>query len=492
MTVDLNKRRFALMALMGAIPLTHMLDLGYGVFSFELLTITALFAFAGAVLAFLCRGSGLFGPIMVLALYWFLEVYFIKGMNPGVGGIFLLALLLSLEMKRIEEWFLPLVGVFAVFFSGTSLLKPGPQLLVSHAQASAARPAERAEKRPGNAVLQIIIDEQSSPLAMAHTIPDGHAAHGIIEDYRKRGFTVHGNTMAITKNTYESVSAMMNLTDKTDNYIKHEVGAAYTYSVKEDRLLQQMQDEGYKLSILQTNFLDICRDRKVEECNTYTRANNMGMFADFDLSYTRRLQVAAHAIYGDYTRPNFLSAVHIVQVADRYWHIANQKEEDRAGFFSRPLVVLKMMDVIRGKVDKLEGGDVHIAHLLLPHFPYVLNADCSFKPMEQWTNPARYSSNPDLSHAYEGFWDQAVCTHKHLMGIVDAAIAKGNVDVMIHGDHGARISQSHATENDTDLRMTMMAVRRAGVTGEGQVVTAQQNLQKVYIDEIGSIVSTSP
>ncbi|MEL6784971.1 MAG: hypothetical protein AAFO61_11145, partial [Pseudomonadota bacterium] len=153
MTVDLNKRRFALMALMGAIPLTHMLDLGYGVFSFELLTITALFAFAGAVLAFLCRGSGLFGPIMVLALYWFLEVYFIKGMNPWVGGIFLLALLLSLEMKRIEEWFLPLVGVFAVFFSGTSLLKPGPQLLVSHAQASAARPAERAEKRPGNAGL---------------------------------------------------------------------------------------------------------------------------------------------------------------------------------------------------------------------------------------------------------------------------------------------------------------------------------------------------
>ncbi|MEL7229898.1 MAG: hypothetical protein AAGK38_08325, partial [Pseudomonadota bacterium] len=121
-----------------------------------------------------------------------------------------------------------------------------------------------------------------------------------------------------------------------------------------------------------------------------------------------------------------------------------------------------------------------------------LNADCSFKPMEEWTNPARYSSNPDLSHAYQGFWDQAVCTHKHLMGIVDAAIAKGNVDVMIHGDHGARISQSHATENDTDLRMTMMAVRRAGVTGEGQVVTAQQNLQKVYIDEIGSIVSTSP
>ena len=84
-----------------------------------------------------------------------------------------------------------------------------------------------------------------------------------------------------------------------------------------------------------------------------------------------------------------------------------------------------------------EGGR---AHLLLPHDPYMLNADCTVKPEAKWLD----EHGPASEAARErGYADQVRCLQRRLgkmLDVLDRTTAGREAIVVIHGDHGSRIS----------------------------------------------------
>ena len=88
----------------------------------------------------------------------------------------------------------------------------------------------------------------------------------------------------------------------------------------------------------------------------------------------------------------------------------------------------------------LREGEVKFAHILLPHDPYMLAADCTVKPESRWLD----EHGPGTAAAREqGYADQVRCLQQRLDRLLDAldrTPAGREAIVLIHGDHGSRIA----------------------------------------------------
>jgi hypothetical protein len=100
---------------------------------------------------------------------------------------------------------------------------------------------------------------------------------------------------------------------------------------------------------------------------------------------------------------------------------------------------------------KLENGEVLFAHLLMPHHPYVFDAECGVSPnLYRRLNMADESLPGPESNTTRGreqrwqlYLDQAVCMQRRiaeLMAVLESTPNGRRASVIIHGDHGARIT----------------------------------------------------
>jgi len=84
---------------------------------------------------------------------------------------------------------------------------------------------------------------------------------------------------------------------------------------------------------------------------------------------------------------------------------------------------------------------------------------------------------------YRSYWDQAECLHKLIANVLE--VTNDNSDfltVIIHGDHGARITDGSDNATTDDLRMTYLAVRRPN--SESTLVESRMALQPLVIEEL--------
>ena len=119
-------RVVCLAALMAAIPFAHMLDLGYAASTMEPWAISLGLGLIGAVLGLITARTWVFGPVFALALYWFADAnIYDRGVLLAVPILVVMAAF-AVALRRIEEWALPMVTVFAVLFSFSSILQSAP------------------------------------------------------------------------------------------------------------------------------------------------------------------------------------------------------------------------------------------------------------------------------------------------------------------------------------------------------------------------------
>ena len=109
-------------------------------------------------------------------------------------------------------------------------------------------------------------------------------------------------------------------------------------------------------------------------------------------------------------------------------------------------VSLRAFDYLDTNFATPQSGEAYFIHLLLPHFPYVLNRDCETNPPNQWRwplwAPESAMAGTDLNAIYAAYGEQVRCTHLRTLRFVDAIMksqAGTRTIFIIHGDHGARI-----------------------------------------------------
>ena len=141
----------------------------------------------------------------------------------------------------------------------------------------------------------------------------------------------------------------------------------------------------------------------------------------------------------------------------------------------QPVASINTLEIFGNSLEDANLGDMFLAHLLIPHAPYMLSIDCQARKIETWYNRVPLTGVNTLETRrvrYLAYIQQATCTLQKIQKIFDILKRRNLYDetiIVIHGDHGSRIgmiepdtrsASNPKTDNDyRDAFSTLAAIK---------------------------------
>jgi hypothetical protein len=202
---------------------------------------------------------------------------------------------------------------------------------------------------------------------------------------------------------------------------------------------------GYRIHVYQSDVMDFCTP-EVTTC-TVVRFKSMNWIADSDLSTGDKLDIVL---------ATFANRATLYQKMAYLYNSARDELAARTGIELSPVAVapvlytqlssLALAERLTRDMPQFGAGDLVFAHVMLPHFPFALDAQCRHRGgPETWSGGSKAES-------YGLYLEQVECTTRTVASLV-AATTK-DAHIVVHGDHGARLL------GDVDRHGTLFAVRR--------------------------------
>ena len=372
------------------------------------------------------------------------------------------------------------VGAFT-FWRRTSLLGPmaviGSVVLLTTLaglgsrtpwlKVQSAKPAAAPDKSLP-AIVHIILDEHVGVEGLPAANPGMPALREKLKAfYARRGFALYGGAYGRHLHTVNAIPYTLNYGRR--------LGAGA--SMKGARIgrtdyLSGLARRGYRLEILQTDFVDFCSDATYEKCVTYWSAS---LAPTLSLPWGPADRARLIAI-------KFAALSTIARGLQEPWNLLAPRLR-RHGFRAEDLRIhssaasstvaaMLAFDMLRDSAARIQPGQALFAHLLLPHYPYAVASDCRYLPHGKWKVRRFVHAQRVRESAY---FDQLRCAQRKVDLVLDALAkspAGANSIVIIHGDHGSRITKldpnirNAGRYSDADMIAgfsTLFAVRAPGV-----------------------------
>ncbi len=428
---------------------------------------------------------GLLRPESLICMAGIAGVGLVPGLVMALGGRFvralIMALLVPLFIDLYLDWFgldaknradgvavlvlASLIGGFAVaWLVGAHITRivaaASATVLVATvfwpAPGGRAEVAAPAAEQSGNPdlppVLHLILDEQLATEGIPVQIAGGRELkERLIRFYPSWGFRLFGRTYSRYFETHNSIPNLINFTVQP-------IDAFYLQSlvvplvVKENAYFRKMLDEGYKIHVYQSEFMDFCRASGLEVASCFTyRASSIKIFEGVDISAGQK----ARAMLGQFV---LLSPVHnLVRAAYRVLRyrlagadFAQLPPWTLETMFLPPVESLSLLERLGADIVAAGRGRMYFVHLLLPHYRYAYDADCELRPrVAGWGVRFNrlafmpYVNTPETrTQTYALYVEQVACLHKRLGVLFERMRAAGLYDeaiIFVHGDHGSRI-----------------------------------------------------
>lgn len=470
-----------------SIFLPALKDLGYSPFDLEFVTL-GVFAFViGGLFALLLKkNKSSLWLVNAIFVYIILDGFFFY--NPVWPTI--LAFIIWIFHEKIEEKELDFsLLIFSLFWLVSVFLIPSQTFSYHFAQKADAD----ASNRPP--IVHIILDEQMSPTSIKNTEFKNYR-DTIVRGYEKRGFTIFPNIVSNSTSTQISLSNMVGFDDTNlANNILHGV-EGFTHQVKRNLYFDALHDSGYKINVIQSNYLDFCKHKYVSSCVTYSRATDGHEMTRFHEAIYPRIIVAIYELNNRFFETKkSVSGVALYRLIIRFLKKLNVGPSHESVFFTRPATVLNVVDNMSRTLASIKPGNVYFAHLLMPHFPYVVDESCQLAESDEWAVPNRHNYiKQDVNFIFERYWKQSECINQKLFGLIDIVMSQSSGQQaiwIVHGDHGARLSkrelQLKAEFSVDDYFGTFLTIKAN--QSSLNIISEKMSLQSNIHNVINSIVS---
>lgn len=371
----------------------------------------------------------------------------------GTPAIFIGILALgTLTAWLLHEHIASILGTVFATFLASSLLLPGEQarIIENHGEEVAAGEADLP------IVLHVVFDEMVGIDGVPLEIEGGEALRRDLEMFfTTRGFRVYPKAFSSYHNTKTSLSQLVNFKGEFTPHLVERGGDGFEWRVLQNAYFDEMTKQGYRTSIIQSNYLDFCRssEKPPANCRTYP---SWGLAFAAEQKWSVGTKVVLFArLYPLYSKT-------YSWLRKRYSRFRAQQGLAEASLpawswelFRPPSVSsLREMERLAEEIGRARRGDFLFAHLLLPHSPFAMNADCSVREPSRWLDhksrslPAGRVNTPATRDArFRAHFEQVRCTLNRLDRIL-ASLSQNpeasDAVVVIHGDHGARISMYDA------------------------------------------------
>ena len=342
-----------------------------------------------------------------------------------------------------------LVAVFGSFFVSSVALFIFP---LEENKETNFTPTEKDLSKPP--IIHIILDEMIGVEGIDRNIPEGEKTYQLVRNFYERfKFRVYGKAFSRHFWTGMSIPNMMNYDYSDSTY-----GTLSKY-VSEDKwkYFDDMQTRGYYVNVYQSPHLNFCSAQNVNRCKTYNSFNPASIYFSPPKNYPSKaipirkivLRTFLQRVSGSYLA-RLINRI-IIRIDDDVYLAERFDVQSFELWF----------DKFQKDVNQTKGGEVFFAHFLVPHAPFLLNKNCETKPIS-WLEPHHLKEVKNLTGQafkearilyYGLYFEQVSCIYKKLTtfmeGIENLDQFK-NATLIIHGDHGSRISAGQFFESLSD------------------------------------------
>ena len=443
--------------------LVFLENYSYGLFHTEI-----LIGILGILLvSLLCSAGMRYGGFIGKNILGFALVTFFLSIQFGSSGemVFTFMLLGVALLLLIFKDNFPLIAasIFATFFIvtlGQAFAPQGVQNL------EFARHQVAAGSVPFPRLIHIVLDEHIGLEGIPTDLPEGVAVKKQLREfYEKYGFTTFGGAYSRYFHTVNSLPNLLNFSSASK---------ARMFIGKDDspnRLLQntyfeRLSQAGYRLNVWWGHHVDYCSHSPVPIDNCIqVPAEGLKTSHRLPLNTLERLQLVFSA---------YLNLSKIYQRGrDYYQSFRNEiipygvslpsATWDRHTVTALPY--LFTLDDLWENILDLPEGNAVFAHLLIPHYPYVANSDCTIKgSINEWKyssllftphypfREGMHNTEDSRKTHYQEYFKQVRCIYMKLDELFEKMEHAGifeNAVIAIHGDHGSRIVKREPTiENE--------------------------------------------
>lgn len=367
--------------------------------------------------------------------------------------------------------------VFALVFAP---LKYMQDMQAPAAEHPASRPVAAQPDQPDQILVHLVMDEMGSFASVPPGMRDEAEVSAIRAAYEKKGFRIHSDAPSVSWESTESLGTLVDIGRPTGGLPNVEqIEGQYAYRVLRNGLHRLYAGNGWQVSIVQSSYLDFCRD-PAWNCRTYQPGRNAFLFEQEGIPAVQRMAILGRLL------------VATLSGSPEPW----RRTPDM------PLSALSEMNTLLARAQKAHGKHYFFGHILLPHFPWTMDKDCRVNSPEAWRAPDLTGSSEGAEyHASltRSYWQQASCAHWRILQAVDAldAAHPGKVRFLIHGDHGPRIIRKAlppggAEQIDDHWRSMLVPFVASRLESDaalphGDAVTMQSVLQRLLLSEASAL-----
>ena len=250
--------------------------------------------------------------------------------------------------------------------------------------------------------------------------------------YRSHGFQVYPGAYSRHAKTVNSLPEFLSYgTAKRATAVRNiqnEVAAPLNYFIDLDH-------KGYRISVLAPSVVDFCPNQPLTMCSNYNRSD----LSNLDGS---GLSVGDRARVIGLTMMEF-SVLAVLVTATVDFNLAKMTGSTERHSFNRAKILsltgMRQLDRVSRDLATLRRGEVRFMHLLVPHDPLIMDANCKILPEPDWID--EHGPAP-LAKRDTAYARQVRCMTevglKNFMAALEKTQAGRKAIVIIQGDHGAR------------------------------------------------------
>ena len=314
-------------------------------------------------------------------------------------------------------------------------------------------------------------------------LPSEELRHDIVSAYLDRGFRIFPNSYSHYDWTLHSLPNLLNYTTESVDSAFID-GSGVITRLRQNRYFEAAASRGYLIRVYQPGFLDYCHAEGVSVASCFTYAGNtVGNIAALPMPVLAKAQLVTF-----YYLSNQLLLYRFSGQLYRQLHrslgsvnVSLPAWDWDGDHVTPPMSVVT--DRLLADIGEDPRGEFVFAHVVLPHSPYMYDANCV--PNHQArdrlnagspnAHPPRVNTEEGRRRRYELYEEQVRCVlreFERLLATLEALPGFEDAVVIVHGDHGSRITitpplldhfESLTSRDLRDSYSTLFAVRAPGV-----------------------------
>lgn len=415
-------------------------------------------------------------------LYWYWANHYIQHVLINLTSVALLTWLILRFRKVAGQAFLAVFVVINISTAAGFLFMGGPE---NEPQKAAG--VENQSDLP--ILIHILLDEFGGVRGLKNAGPiPGTEIDEMTAAYLDNGFSVYPNARSEFFKSTLSIGHTVNLKQEFDADIVTEIMKSKYFDLSDNTYFNRLREQGFRLHVYSNEYLNFCITGKYEdvECNKY-KYKDLSVLRKFPLSTPDRATIIGNVYLSFLNYYTWFKEVG--RIAMGYFNGENG-EADIVGYkaldfhFPFALGAMDELNKLSASLETARPGDAYFLHMLLPHYPYTVDSACQPLPISKWVMH-RFSGNPFDGNTpatreirYIHYWQQVKCANKltdDLLGRLKELGLADNTVLIIHGDHGSRITKIEPLYSELEILQTMeysdsfstfLAVKLPGMDGK--------------------------